>query len=200
MKLCEARHDSTQIQGSGAKCAHGGFPCNPVFFCKSQHVHQVFPSPFSCWGNPFRSIFPKPWLCRFWKRSPSCQISRTGKPNSRSHHPLTWANAPSSPGANRRSRLYLSGRQRPKTAVRRRQTRSYSKRLRRSCWGWPPADGQNGHNRLPRPPRTINAEHYFRVLGSAVCANGSALPLVAPALQQIGHELSHFVLLLLCQK
>ena len=37
----------------------------------------------------------------------------------------------------------------------------------------------------------------FRVLGPAVCANGSALPAVATALQQIGHELSDFVLRLL---
>lgn len=42
MKLCEARHDSAHIKGSGAKCAHGGLPCNSIFF-KSQHVHQVFP-------------------------------------------------------------------------------------------------------------------------------------------------------------
>ena len=37
----------------------------------------------------------------------------------------------------------------------------------------------------------------FRVLGSAVRANSGALPVVATALQQIGHELSDFILRLL---
>jgi hypothetical protein len=79
--------------------AHVGFPCNPVFFAKANmfikyfQVHSVAGEIHS--GQYFQSLDYEDFVRIFCAVSGNevltCQISKTGKPNSRPHHPLTWS-------------------------------------------------------------------------------------------------------------